>query len=90
MLGDLLARLTDETKALEAILGVGDLGLLNAVRERATAEGIELGAYVAETVQRYAAEATDEEWTTLMSALNRSPDPGTACLKRAFEYSLRH
>jgi hypothetical protein len=90
MLGDLLASLTDETKALEAILSVGDLSLLTAVRERASAEGVELGAYVAETVQRYAAEATDEEWTTLMGALNRAADPGAACLKRAFEYSLRH
>ena len=90
MLGDLLASLTDETKALEAILSTGDLGLMNSVRERAVAEGVELGAYVAETVQRYAAEATDEEWTTLMGALNRSADPGATCLKRAFEYSLRH
>lgn len=90
MLGDLLASLTDEATALEAVLGAGDLGLLTAVRERAIAEGIELGAYVAESVQRYAAEASDEEWTTLMGALNRSPDPGATCLKRAFDYRLRH
>jgi len=89
MLGDLLANLTDETTALEAILGAGDLNLLTAVRERAAAEGVDLGAYVAETVQRYAAEASDEEWITLMGALNRSQDPGATCLKRAFDHSLR-
>ncbi len=90
MLGDLLADLTDESKALETILGVGDLALLTAVRERAAAEGIELGACVVETVQRYANEATDEEWTTLLGQLNRSSDPGVTCLKRAFEHALRH
>ena len=90
MLGDLLADLTDETKALETILGVGDLTLLTAVRERAATDGVELGAYVVETMQRYASEASDEEWITLMGALNRSLDPSATCLKRAFEHALRH
>ncbi|MBI3703252.1 MAG: hypothetical protein HY244_05200 [Rhizobiales bacterium] len=90
MLGDLLANLTDETTALETILGAGDLALLTAVRERAAADGADLGAYVAGTVQRYANEASDEEWITLMGALNRSPDPGATCLKRAFAHALRN
>ncbi len=89
MLGDLLANLMDKTKALETILGAGDLTLLTAVRERAAAEGVDLGAYVGQMVQRYAAEASDEEWMTLMGSLNRSQDPGATCLKRAFEYGLR-
>ena len=87
MLGDILARLTDETTAVEAILGVGDLALLAAVRERAAAEGVDLADCVTQTVQRYAAQASDEEWITLMGMLNRSRDPGTTCLKRAFEYA---
>ena len=90
MLGDLLANLTDESTALETILGVGDLTLLTAVRERAAAEETDLAAYVSQTVRRYANEATDEEWITLMGAINRSPDPGATCLKRAFEYVLQH
>ncbi len=89
MLGDLLASLTDETTALETILGAGDLTLLTAVQGRAAAEGVELAAYVTQTVQRYTNEASDEEWVTLMGMLNRSPDPGTTCLKRAFEHTLR-
>jgi hypothetical protein len=88
MLGDILASLTDETTALETILGTGDLALLTAVRERASKEGIDLATYVSRTVQRYANEASDEEWITLMGALNRSPDPGATCLKRAFEHDL--
>jgi len=90
MLGDLLASLTDETTALETILGAGDLALLTAVREQAAADGVELAAYVSQTVRRYANEASDEEWITLMGALNRSQDPSATCLKRAFEHALRH
>lgn len=90
MLGDLLANLTDETTALETILGAGDLALLTAVRERAAADGVDLAAYVSQTVRRYANEASDEEWITLMGALNRSQDPSATCLKRAFEHALRH
>ena len=89
MLGDFLASLTDETTAVETILGAGDLALLTAVREQAEASGVDLAAYVSQTVRRYASEASDEEWITLMGQLNRSADPGATCLKRAFEHALR-
>ena len=48
-----------------------------------------MGAYVGQMVQRYATETSDEEWITLMGALNRSQDPGATCLKRAFKHGLR-
>ena len=89
MLGDILARLSDETTAVETILGAGDVALLAAVQERAAADGLDLAACLTQTVQRYTHEASDEEWVTLMGLLNRSQDPGTTCLKRAFEYALR-
>jgi hypothetical protein len=89
MLGDLLANLTDETTALETILGAGDLKLLTAAQELAAADGLDLAAYVMQTVQRYTNKASDEEWVTLMGLLNRSQDPGTTCLKRALEHALR-
>jgi len=89
MLGDILAKLTDETTAVEAILGTGDLALLAAVRDRASSEDVGLAACVTQTVQRYTAQASDEEWVTLMGMLNRAQDPAAACLKRAFEYALR-
>jgi hypothetical protein len=89
MLGDILAKLTDDTTAVETILGAGDLTLLAAVQKQAAADGVELAAYVTQTVQRYTNEASDEEWVTLMGLLNRSQDPGSACLKRAFEHALR-
>jgi hypothetical protein len=89
MLGDILARLTDETAAVETILGAGDLTLLTAVKERAAAEGLDLAACVTQTVQRYTHEASDEEWVTLIGLMNRANDPGAVCLKRAFEQAQR-
>jgi hypothetical protein len=85
MLGDVLAQLNDGGEATEIILGVGDLRLLAAMRERAESEGLDLAAYARAAVQRYAAEASDEEWITLMGVIGRAGDPGMACLKRAFE-----
>ena len=87
MFGDLLARLPDETAAVETLLQLGDLTLLETARGKATAEGLDLAACVTQTVQRYAATASDEEWITLMGMLNRSQDPGATCLKRAFAYA---
>ena len=85
LLGDILTRLSDETTAVETILAYGDLMLLAAAKERAAADGLDLAACVTQTVQRYTHEASDEEWVTLLGLLNRSPNPGATCLKRAFE-----
>ncbi len=88
MLGDVLGRLNDEGEATEVILGLGDLRLLAAMQQRAEAEGLDLAAYVRGVVQRYAAEASDEEWITLMGVIGRAADPGLACVKRALENAL--
>ena len=88
VLGDVLSRLNDDGEATEIILGVGDLNLLAAMRERAEMEGLDLAAYAKTAVQRYAAEASDEEWITLMGLIGRTSDPGGTCLKRAFESAV--
>ena len=89
LLGDLLSRFTDESLAAEAIISLADLGLLTALREQAKEDGLELGTFAALAVQRYAEEASDEEWITLMGAMERSTDPGLTCLKRALIYATR-
>jgi hypothetical protein len=83
VLGDLLARFGDESAAVETVLGLGDLSLVAALRQRADAEGLDLGAFAVLAVQRYAEWASDEEWITLMGVLGRSADPGVAFIKRA-------
>jgi hypothetical protein len=88
MMGDLLQQITDDATAAEIILGVGDLPMLNAMRERAEAEGLDLAAFSRGAVQHYVAHATDEEWVTVMGLVNRASDPAAACLKRAFSSAL--
>lgn len=85
ILGDVLAQLRDEDEAAELILGLGELSLLVTARQRAEAEGVSLATYVRCAVQRYAVEATDEEWVTAMGAVSHAADPGMLFLKRALE-----
>jgi hypothetical protein len=89
LLGDLLGRFHDEAVAAETILGFGDIALTAKLHEQAAASGQSLGAYAASAVRRYAADASDEEWVTLMGALSAAKDPGAVCMRRAFEYVLR-
>lgn len=86
LLGDIIARLTDETTAAEVILGLGDIGLLASMRTRAGENGVALGTYAAWAVRTYADNASSDEWTTLVGAMGRSDDPGATCLRRAFAY----
>ena len=88
LLGDLIARFAVKAVIEEAVLAIGDLVLLAALREQATADGLDLGTYAAAAVRRYASEASDEEWITLMGAMGRTEDPGAIYLKRAFAYTL--
>jgi hypothetical protein len=88
LLGDLLMRFTDESVAAETILKLGDLTLLASVRGEAEARGLEVGVFAAGAVRQYAAQASDEEWVTLIGAMNRDPDPGIVCFKRALAHAL--
>ncbi|HUI13959.1 MAG TPA: hypothetical protein VL048_10885 [Xanthobacteraceae bacterium] len=88
LLGDLLARFDDDSIAAETVLALDDLALIARLREQAATDGMTLGAYAAVAVRRYAAEASDQEWVTLMGALGRAADPGRVCMQRAFAYVL--
>jgi hypothetical protein len=83
MLSDLLDRFGDEGAAEDALLDLGDLRLVAALRQRADAKGLGLGAFAAHAVRRYMDEAPDEEWITLLAELRRSADPGRAFARRA-------
>ena len=89
MLGDVLARLDDDGAAAELFFGIGDLALMTAIQQQADAEGMDLATYARATMQRYTAEASDEEWVTLMGVIGRADDPASACIRRAFESVLR-
>jgi hypothetical protein len=88
LLGDLLSRFTDESIAAETIVGLGDLPLMARLSAQAEAEGLSLGAYAAGAMRRYASEASEEEWVTLMGMLRRAQDPGATCLHRALAHAV--
>ena len=89
LLGDLIARFKEESIAEETILGFADLTLLADLRAHAEASGLDLGSFAAAAACRYAAEASHEEWTTLMGAMRRARDPGASYLERALAYAMR-
>ena len=88
LLGDLIARLTDESAVTEILLDLEDISLLAKLRARADENGLTLGAYASWAFRTYADNASSEEWTTLIGVMGRSADPGSACLTRAFAYML--
>lgn len=89
LLGDLLAQLYDDAGAEEIILRLDDLRLLAATREEAEAEGLDLAEFLRAVVRRYAAQASEEEWLTMMGLISRASDPGLTCLRRILEGALR-
>lgn len=88
-LGDLFGQFCDESIAAETILRLGDIVLIARLREQASATGQSLGAYATNAAQRYAADASDEEWLSLMGALSGAKDPGAVYMQRAFTYLLK-
>lgn len=88
LLGDVIRGLDNEVVAAETLLGVGDLGLLAAMRTAAAASGLSPGAFAARAVRFYADAADEAEWVALMGDLGRASDPGVACLERAFAWTL--
>ena len=86
LLGDIIARLDDEAVAAEALLRLGDLGLLADLSALAAAEGLTLGSYAAWAVRAYADAAPADEWLGLLADLVRVDDPGAAYLRRALAF----
>jgi hypothetical protein len=85
LLSDILAKFSDEAGVTEFLFRHGDLSLMARLRELAEAEGETLGEFASGAVQRYASEASDEEWVTLLGLISRADDPATVCLQRALE-----
>jgi len=88
LLGDIIAQLEDETVADEALIGLGDLALTTRVAAAAAREAMARGEFVAACVGAFAANASDEEWVTVLGQMGRSDVPGRVLLRRAIESSL--
>lgn len=88
LLADILKTFSDESAATEYLLSLGDISLIARLRERASADGEGLGEYVSAAVQRYASQASEEEWLTLLGQISRTDDPASVCLRRALEHTV--
>lgn len=89
LLGQLLERLGDEAVAAETLIALGDLPLFAEIEKAGDSFGETASVYAAGAARRFAAQASDEDWLALMTALDRADDPGLACLRQMLVWSLR-
>src|SRR5688572_15151401 len=90
LLGDLIAGLDNEYVAEEVLMGLEDLALIRRANDAAREDDLDVGSFVSIAVRRYLNQAPPDEWTTLMSAMERSGDPASVLLKRALASALDH
>lgn len=88
MLGDLIARLTDEDDATSALESLGDIVLFAEVRKMGEFWAETPAAYLAGSARRFAATAGDEDWLGLMAEMERADDPARAALVRMLRWAL--
>jgi hypothetical protein len=90
LLGDLIASLDNEYVAEEVLMGLEDLALIRRANDAAREDDLDVGSFVSIAVRRYLNQAPPDEWTTLMSAMERSDNPASVLLKRALASALDH
>jgi hypothetical protein len=88
LLGDMLARLEDETVAAEALLALRDLALLTRVKSAAARDDLTAGEFTVMSVDYFIAHASDQDWLTLSGLMARAEDPGQVFLRRVLSDAL--
>ena len=89
LLGAILERLADEQGAAAALEALGDIVLLAEVTDMGLLHGESPGEYTSSAARRFAASATDEDWLSLVTAIERSADPARTMLAAMVRWSLR-
>lgn len=90
LLGQVLEQLGDTSFAAETLVGLDDLPLLADLEATREQFGESAPDYAMGAIRRFAAFGSDDDWLALMGALERSDDPGAACLKTILAWSIRH
>jgi hypothetical protein len=85
----MIAGLTDEGRAIEALLATGDLSLIARVQSAAAAEGVPVEEVIEDLVGWFNASAAADDWVHVMAVANRSSTPGEACLSAMLTVALR-
>lgn len=87
-LGALISRLENETDATETMVALGDLALFTEVVTAAERFDETPGQYLAASVGLFASAAGDEDWMSLVAAMERADDPGRAAITRILRWAL--
>ncbi|MBI3438703.1 MAG: hypothetical protein HY054_08675 [Proteobacteria bacterium] len=87
-LGDLLAFSRSSSADIRAWLKDANSTLAERVDAQATMRGESVAQFVRIAVADFMAEADEEAWASLMSALRNATDPGAACLETMTEFRI--
>jgi hypothetical protein len=87
-IGALVERLEQEDDAGEALAALGDIVLFAEVAAMGARFEESPATYTAGAVARFAAGAGDEDWVSLIGAIERAPEPSHAFLVRALRWCL--
>jgi hypothetical protein len=89
-LGTIL-KTVENAESAEALFEVmNDVVLMRRVQYSAERFGETTGEYVINATRRFEGRADDAEWTALIGAAQRDPDPAAAALRRMLEWALKH
>lgn len=88
LLSTLMQSLRDETQAEAILLTLDDLVLKAGVEEMRAQHHESAGEYAAGAVHRFSQTASDEDWLSLIPAIQRSDDPARAALSFMLRWAV--
>lgn len=87
-LGEIMQMFDDEQIVERLLPELGDESWRARAASLAQARGEELVSYAGAAIDRFAAGAGDEDWLSLIGAINRAGDPGALCLRRMIDWAM--
>ena len=88
MMGDLLAAARDNAGGFEKWLECADRDAAGRLRNAASANNVTPSAFVRKSVAEFSRFAAEEDWSTLISGMRDSDDPGMTCLLAMVDWRL--
>ncbi|MGQ0589989.1 MAG: hypothetical protein ACT4N8_10750 [Sphingosinicella sp.] len=90
LLGALIKQAMRAQGPFAAEIGMRDPELATRLYAEAARIGLDRRGFVADTVSRFMSAEDSESWTTIVSAIQRSDDPGAAFLETVMRLRLSH
>ncbi|HRE60819.1 MAG TPA: hypothetical protein PLA85_00315 [Micropepsaceae bacterium] len=88
LLSTLMQGLRDETQAEAVLLTLDDLVLKAGVEDMRAHHHESAGEYAAGAVHRFSQGASDEDWLSLIPAIQKSDDPARAALSFMLRWAV--